>query len=75
MEDDLEEKFLDHLYETILTSNDKEFFVELKRYVDQIVSEIKYKILKKRLDKEYEEDLKEYKDSSNKVLNGCKKNQ
>ena len=73
MEDDLEEKFLDHLYETILTSNDKEFFVELKRYVDQIVSEIKYKILKKRLDKEYEEDLKEYKDSSNKVLNGCKK--
>ena len=31
MEDDLEEKFLDHLYETILTSNDKEFFVELKR--------------------------------------------
>lgn len=58
---------LKNIYKEIIYSNEKEFYLEIKRYVGHLTSKRKFKKLLNKINEQYKKDSKEHNKISNKL--------
>lgn len=59
---------LERLYQSVISSEDKNFYLELKKYVEYLISERKIKKILKKLNKQFKKDSKDYNDYSKRLI-------